>query len=200
MAGIDEIIRRPAMFLSDSGLPWLSMGLSFSAMGYIGLMTEWHPAHQWILQWALLGFVALVAWATWEFKRRMVFPRGRYVEPYERPLRLWDWIWPLILPVGLVAVILLLKDVRTFDWVRLLGPGLAVCFAIMSAVAARAVNRPILIFFAIYLLGLSVALWFIRSSGPQWLRIGTGVPMAVYGAVQLWRFLKANPRPKDNSG
>ena len=151
-----------------------------------------------ILGWAANGCAGAALLGAWALKRRIVFPRGGYVEPRGSPA----------VKFALVAFIAAVILIAIFGPMRLppmesrfVEPGFAAGLAVMCLVSGWKGKSTSLFWFGVYLVGLALLLWFPERAIERnaWLEVGGGAPLAVAGAIRLRNFLKANPRPVETT-
>lgn len=196
-------------YLWETGIAPLSAGSCFFMLGAADLLQRFLPqtnlAQQGIKWLAIcLGFA--VMWGTRSIKDRLVFSRGGYVDHKsdEWFASVARWILLLVLPMVLLPLAFIyvfapdghLPDLF-FDS-RLIVPGFAVLFAAQTLYHGRMRKAPLL--YGIYLLCLALLIWGLPLSPTErfgLLQAGAGGPLAVFGAMRLRAFLKANPKPMD---
>jgi hypothetical protein len=84
---------------------------------------------------------------------------------------------------------------------RLLWPGFALTFAVISLVSGRKQKSALLLWFGVYCACLAPLLWWIPGNSyyrGAWLAVGMGAPLACAGAIRLRSFLKATPVAADH--
>jgi hypothetical protein len=201
---VDRLSKRPAEYLWETGVAPLSAGSCFFLLGTAILLQRILPqtdlAQQGI-QWLAICFAAAVALGTRFIKDRVVSPRGGYVEPVRPKWLLWFALLSLFVPLGLVYAITPVgsppPDVDSFDnFFSLLAPGFAVLIGVLSLYHGR--MRKMLLLYGIYMLCLALLIWWLPLSAIErfgLLQSGAGGPLAVFGAMRLRAFLKANPEP-----
>jgi hypothetical protein len=193
---VTEAIDRPRNYLSETGVPWLVSGLAFSLLGGSSFIQQVLPLeYKLIPAWVAIGCAILVFIAGWALKRRLVFPRGGYVQPVDPEFGMREWIQMALTLAGIGALFLILKLTTTASWFELSGTAFAVCFAAIIAGAGWKMKRPKMYWLAIYLLCLGALLLWLRLpyTSRAALQFGVGTPMAIIGAIRLRKFLKENP-------
>jgi hypothetical protein len=202
MADIDAIARRPAAYLAETGLPQLSGGLVFFIIGSSFLIQRLLPTTaQYVLsvQWVGIGCCVAVFLGAAAIKRRMVFPRGGYVEPLGRTTRWLSFIVFVLVAVA-IWVFARARALHRFDLPdsSLLWPGFAILFAVICLYGGWQQKSAGMIRFGVYLTCLAPLLWWLPANNnyerSACFQIAAGAPMAV-AAVRLRRFLRANPTP-----
>lgn len=206
MPDVDKLSRRPAEYLWETGVAPLTVGTGFFLLGSAELLQRILPqtdlAQQGI-KWLALCFVVAMFWGMRSIKDRVVSPRGGYVELESAHPK---WLLWLLLPALLVSLVLVyaLNPVgnpsgHTFlDNDKLIVPGFAVLFGVISLYEGRMRKMPVL--FGIYMGCLALLIWWLPLSATErfgLLQSGTGGPLAIFGAMRLRAFLKANPKPVD---
>ena len=197
MAKLDEVTQRPSSYLSETGVPWLASGLVFSLLGGSSLVQQILPLeYKLIPGWVAISCAIVVFLGAWMLKRRVVFPRGGYVQPQDPELRTRDLIHMALTLAGIGALFLILKAVTAASWFELSGTAFAICFAVIIAAAGRRMKRPKMYWFAVYVICLgSLLLWLrLPYTSLAALELGMGAPIAIIGAIRLRKFLEANPR------
>ena len=201
MPDVDRLSKRPVEYLWETGVAPLSAGSCLFLLGASDLLRRILPqtdlAQQGI-KWLAICVVVAVLWGTHSIKDRVVSPRGGYVEPAHP-----KWLLSLLLPALVVPLVLVYAftpvgsppDPNFIDN-RLIVPGFAVLFAVMSLYYGRMRKMPLL--YGIYLMCLALLIWWLPLSTIErfgLLQTGACGPLAVFGAMRLRAFLKANPKP-----
>ena len=201
MADIDKIISRPSEYLAETGVPQLLGGAVFSFFGSSVLIQHVLPKgflDEEILMWISICCAGAALLGARALKRRIVFPRGGYVEPRPRPAVKFA----LVAFVAAVILIAIFGPMRLPHMQsRFREPGFAIAFAIICLAAGWQQKSTSRMVFGFYLAGLAPLLWIPESSNERfaWLEVGMGAPQAVAGAIRLRRFIKANPRPLETT-
>jgi hypothetical protein len=205
MPDVDKLSKRPAEYLWETGVAPLSAGSGFVLLGTATLLQRILPqtdlAQQGIM-WLAICFVVAMAWGTRSIKDRVVSPRGGYVEPAHPKWLLWFALLSLLAPLVLVYVFFPDGGSLGLDPLhsRLLVPGFAVLFGAGSFYEGRKRKIPLLLAYGIYLMCLALLIWWLPLSPTErfgLLQSGAGGPLAVFGAMRLRAFLKANPKQVD---
>jgi hypothetical protein len=128
--------------------------------------------------------------------QKLVFPRGGYVELPASRRRYWSAVAAslAILAVGLIW------RLRSFE-MRFIWPAFAAVFAAVALASGLQEKIRPMVWFGVYLLCLAPLLWWIPGGNYErgsWLEVGVGLPVAVFGAIRLRSFLRANPIPVQN--
>jgi len=207
MPDIDRLSKRPGEYLWETGVAPLTAGLCFFLLGASDLLKRFLPQTglaQNGMKWLAICAVAAVFWGMRSIKGRVVLPRGGYVEPWVP----W-WLPLLLLPIFLAPLVLdyvLTANGRPHDFSayldndRLIVPGFAVWFAAGSLYEARKRKSSPLLAYGLYLMCLApLTGWLPLSPTERFglLQSGAGGPLAVFGAMRLRAFAKANPDPVD---
>jgi hypothetical protein len=207
VADIDKVIRRPSEYLAETGVPQLLGGAVFFFFGSSVLIQHVLPKgfmDEEILGWISICCAGAALLGARTLKRRIVFPRGGYVEPRSHPavrftsvavfaagtaLAIFAIAWP-----GRLPRLPLMHS-------RFTEPGFAIAFAIMCLAAGWQQKSTSRMVFGFYLVGLAPLLWLPERGIERqaWLEVGVGAPLVVAGAIRLRSFLKANPRPLETT-
>jgi hypothetical protein len=197
---IEEIAVRPRTYLGETGVPWLMGGLVFSLLGGSALIRQALPLeYKMIPMMVGIGCATLVSLGALALNRRVVFPRGGYVEPRDPELGLRELIYMALPLAGIGLLFVILKAFTTRSWAELSGTVFAIGFAAVIAAFGWKMKRPSAYWFAGYTLCLGAFLFQLRVPymSMSALQLGLGAPLAMIGAARLRRFLKANPRVED---
>jgi hypothetical protein len=197
MADVDDLARRPAAYLLETGIPQLTGGLIFFFLGGSDLVQRFLPKTLLASEgprWLAICCATAVLWGAKTLKERVVFTRGGHVE-----LRR-GW-WPFVVSglavQGIVLVFLGLSGRLPRLDGEMAYPGFAIVFAVIALASGWQLKSPLRTCFGAYLLGLAPLLWWLPVTNIERgavLEVGAGAPLAVGGALILRRFLKANPR------
>ena len=198
---LDELERRPSEYVRDSGAPFLGTGSFWTIQGVLQLIwpviarTNRNAALT--VEAAGVAFAMLVVVGVLVVQQRVVLRRAGYAAPRPAfvPVKLVFFI--LFGGVALVLMLFLFAPKST-DVFQFAAPGFAAFLALSVAILAWQRKNRLGYGFAAYLLVLCAVLWWSRPgalAGLSWLEIGTGFPVAIYGAIRLRQFLKANPAP-----
>jgi len=204
MADLEQIARRPAQYLSQTGMPQLTGGLIMliggSSVLIQTLVMRIDRDYGLVAQWTGIFCVLIVLWRLSILKRRMVFPRGGYVKPRSRPPIYW--LVMLVLILGMPYWVMTHGRSEFMIGLKspLLWPAFAIVFAIISLdVGWREKSAPAK-WFGVYLVCLAPLIWslpvnnYVRGAA---LQVTVGAPLAILGSVRLSRFLKTNPMLTD---
>jgi hypothetical protein len=203
MADIDKLATRPAAYLSETGVPYLIGGFLIFLFGGCELVTSVLPKNflaQEGPKWLAVLFCITNIWIARAIYKRYVYPRGGYVELRQRRM---GGI-PIAGAIG--AAVALFGTL--FWWGRLdveyrpTCPAFAVIFAAIAFTAGFREKSAPAAWFGVYLLVLAPVLWWIPGGLYDrflWLAVAVGLPMAVFGAIRLWRFVKTHPLTGSNS-
>ena len=198
---LDELERRPAEYVRDSGAPFLGVGSFWAIQGVLQLIwpaiarTNRNAAIT--VEAAGVAFAMLVVVGVFVVQQRVVMRRAGYAvpRPSSPPVALVFLI--LLGGIALVLILFMLAPKST-DIFEFAAPGFAAFLALSVAILAWQRKNRLGYCFAGYLIVLCAVLWWTRPgamAGLSWLEIGTGWPVAIYGAIRLRQFLKANPAP-----
>jgi hypothetical protein len=198
---LDELERRPSEYVRDSGAPFLGTGSFWAIQGVLQLIwpviarTNRNAALT--VEAAGMAFAMLVVVGVLVVQQRVVMRRTGYAapRPSSPPLTLLFLI--LFGGVALVLILFLVAP-KSADVFELAAPGFAAFLGLSVAILAWQRKNGLGYCFAAYLMLLCVVLWWARPgsfASLAWLEIGAGLPVAIYGAVRLRQFLKANPAP-----
>jgi len=197
MPDIDELARRPTAYQFETGVSQLTCGLIFSLLGVSDLLQRFLPERS-VAQEApkLLATCGVVAvlWGSKALKERVVLPRGGYAEVLPRKCSR--------LEIAAAATIMIFTVFLMKFEDRLLFPGFAVLFAVITLGYGWRNKSSLVVCFGVYLLCLAPVLWLLPITHLQQaalLEVGVGAPLAVGGAFILRRFLKANPKRLETS-
>jgi hypothetical protein len=206
MPDVNKLSKRPAEYLWETGVAPLSAGLAFFLLGASDLLQRILPqtdlAQQGI-KWLAICFVVAVFWVTRSIKDRVVSPRGGYVEPAQPKWLLWLLLPALFVPLILVHTLTPVGSAPGHDFLdndKLIVPGFAVLFGVMSLYEGWKRKMSLLLAYGIYLICLALLIWWLPLSATErygLLQSGAGGPLAVFGAMRLRTFIKANPKPVD---
>ena len=205
MSDIDKITGRPGQYLAETGVPLLAGGVIFVLLGGSVLIQRALP-RGFIAQEAP-GFIAFCCaggalLGAKALKRRIVFPRGGYVEPRASPAFRFMRA-ASVAAVALVGIFAMAWPGRLPHMEsRVLEPGFAIAFAIICLASGWQQKSKSMMGFGAYLVGLAPLLWMMPGSDYErlsWLEVGVGAPLAVAGAIRLRSFLKANPKPVETA-
>lgn len=196
MTDIDKITSRPNEYLAETGVPQLLGGAVFFFFGSSVLIQHVLPKgsmDEEILMWISICCAGAALLGARALKRRIVFPRGGYVEPRPHPAVKFA----MVAFVAAVILIAIFGPMRLpYRGSRSREPGFAIAFAVICLAAGWQQKNTSRMVFGFYLAGLAPLLWIPESSNERfaWLEVGIGAPAAVAGAIRLRRFLKVNPR------
>lgn len=185
MRSLDELATRPALYLTETGLPHLTGGILMFLIGAAGLTMRFllkTDVTQAASIWIGLCAVVAVRWGANLLKKKVVFPRGGYVK---------------VLPSKSGAIALVLGLATFLLLLTLVGPLAGYGFVTLLAVATLACGWRVKACFGVYLLCLAAALWALpvtRVEQSALLQFGAGVPLAIVGGLILRTFLRANPK------
>jgi hypothetical protein len=203
MPDIDKIANRPRVYLSETGMPQLMSGLIFVVLGATVLIQQVlvkGPVAQLITQWIGVFCAGAVLWGARALRRRIVFPRCGYAEPRVAPAsRFFFWgSMAAIVALGIFAIAMpgQLQHMEP----RLIAPGFGILFAILLLATGRRQKSALMMWFGIYFIALARLLWWMPGTNYELmsaLQVGAGLPLAVFGALRLRSFLKANPMPME---
>jgi hypothetical protein len=205
MPDIEKLTRRPAEYLTDTGIPQLMGGTVWFLLGSGVLIGQRLQAGTGllVLQWTSVCCAFAVILAARALKRRIVFPRGGYVELRPRPSFRFSFVITLSVAAGIsVFAIARPRHLPSMD-THLMAPGFAIAFAAIFIVSGWKLRSRLLILFGVYLLAIAPLLERVPGgsyTGMSWLEVGIGIPLAVAGAIKLKQFLKANPMPAEPAG
>jgi hypothetical protein len=138
-----------------------------------------------------------VLWGARNLKQCIVFPRGGYVEPRPRPALRFSFAATIALAAALGILAIAWPGHQPHLESRLIAPGFAIAFAILSLAAGWKQKSTSMMWFGVYLVGVAQLLWWIPGSNyarMSWLQVIVGASLAMAGAVRLRSFLRANPR------
>jgi hypothetical protein len=129
---------------------------------------------------------------------RVIAPRAGYASFPDRTVQR-RWMIASVLGLGAVMVTLgFFGKLPRLDW---MGLGFAILLASFFFGLGIQFRLPHWLFFGVFVLAL--AGWLFRNGlgieGGMWLAIWVGSAMVLTGAFRLWRFLHANPIPKDDT-
>ncbi len=194
MPDVNKIARRPGEYLAETGIPQLTGGLGFSVLGGGTLLAIW-SGNLIVVNWSVVLVCALVFWFVHRIKQRLVFPRGGYVV-VERP-RGNRILMAVFIGLSLALLVLALAgySFHQFDS-RMLWPGYAIVFAIILAWGGWKKNSSLTILFGAYFLVLAPLLWWepMNNYGRGGtLQLAAGLPVAIFGALRLRKYLKSTP-------
>ncbi len=200
---LDELERRPSEYVRDSGAPFLGVGSFWAIQGVLQLIwpviarTNRNAALT--VEAAGMAFAMLVVVGVLIVQQRVVMRRAGYAapRPSSPPLTLLFFI--LFGGVALVLLLFLFAR-KSADIFEFAAPGFAAFLALSIAILAWQRKSRVGYCFAAYLIIACAVLWWSRPgafTALSWLEIGTGFPVAIYGAMRLRQFLKANPAPVD---
>lgn len=202
MVNIDKVISRPSEYLAETGVPQLLGGAIIFFLGSSVLIQQVLPKgfmDEEILGWISICCAGAALLGARTLKRRIVFPRGGYVEP--RPHPAVRFIYIATLAVGAALAVFAMVWPGPLPHLPYMGsrfrePGFAIAFAIICLISGWKGKSTPAIWFGIYLVGLAPLLWLPEGRNERfaWLEVGVGAPQAVAGAIRLRSFLKANPR------
>ena len=202
MADIDRIADRPRAYLEGTGLMQLTSGLVFFTLGVFALVESKLMAspeyrdYGLVVQYAGLCCTGAVLWGISAIGRRMVFPRGGYVQ-LSHPNRRWRVaVGAVVVSAGLTLIVSRWPEARLYLDSRLLAPSFAVVFAAICLASFLKERRVGTMGLGLYLLFLAPVLWWIPGGSYERMSAfsaAVGLPLAVTGAWRLRRFLKAHP-------
>jgi hypothetical protein len=198
---LDEITQRPMGYIAETGVPWLASGIVFSLLGGSSLIQQALPLEYKLIPGLVAIVFALVVFlGAWALKRRVVFPRGGYVQPQDPEWGTRELIYMALTFAGLGALFVTLKQFTTESWFELSGTVFAICFAVIIGGSGWKSKRPKMYWFAGYLLCVGALLFWLRLpyTSLAALQLGIGAPLAGIGAIRLRKFLKANPLVEDS--
>jgi hypothetical protein len=215
VADIDKITRRPNEYLFETGVPQLVGGLIVFFFGSSVLIQQVLPKGfiaQELPGWIAICCAGAALLGARALKRRIVFPRGGYVEP--RPHPAVRFVVVACVAVLVAVVILPMAWLRRLPHTesRLVEPGLAIFLAILylaSVWQKKSTSKmkgfkksTSMMGFGVYLAAIAPLLWWLPVGNYErgaWLQVAIGAPLAVAGAIRLRSFLKANPRPVETT-
>jgi hypothetical protein len=205
MPDIDNIASRPREYLAGTGVPGLVGGLIWFFLGSSVLIQQALPRGfmpQEIPGWIATCCCVTVLLGARALKRRIVFPRGGYVELRPRPAIRFIFVAFLALAILLTIFAIAWPGRLPAMDGRLIEPGFAIASAILCLAFGSQQKSTWGMLFGVYLVGLAALLWLMPAGsheGMARLQVGMGAPVAVAGAIRLRRFLKANPRPVETA-
>jgi hypothetical protein len=156
-----------------------------------------NPNRALVVETVGIVFAMLVVVGVLVLQQQVVLRRAGYAVPR----RSSPPVVPLLFIVfgGPVLVWILFRLARkSVDIFEFAAPAFAAFLALSVAILAWQKKSRLGYCFAAYLILLCVVLWWTRPgalASIAWLEIGTGWPVAIYGAIRLRQFLKANPKP-----
>jgi hypothetical protein len=201
MADIDRMPERPRAYLAGSGVLPLTTGLVCLTYGVFALLqsrlmqTPEYRVYALVVQYVGIGCMLAVFWGITAIKRRMVFPRGGYVQ-LARPRGGFLAAAGVLVFGALAFLVSLWPGARLSLDSRLIAPTFASLFAVVCFSTTWKERRSGALAFGLYLLCLAFVLWWMRGNsyeGMAMLAVAVGLPMAITGALRLRRYLKANP-------
>lgn len=198
---VDDLARRPSV--SDTGVPFLGVGLFWGIYGIVQLVVPVIGRSNLNLSLTLgtfgMMFSLLAVIGLLRLQQRIVERRPGYAAP--APMSPRDSAVPLSVMAGVVLVLIVAWIATDRRTIYSSGASLfAAVAALAVAVVAWEKKSPVGFYFAVYLIVLGVVLWWMRANffqGLAWIAVGTGWPLATYGAILLRRFLRANPADTD---
>lgn len=198
---LDELERRPSEYVRDSGAPFLGTGAFWGIQGVLQLI--WPVIARTNRNAALtveaigVAFAMLVVVGVLVLQQRIVMRRAGYAAP--RPSSAPVALLLIVLFGGLALVLILFRlGQKSVDIFEFAAPAFAAFLALSVAILAWHKKNRLGYCFAAYLMVLCAVLSWTRPgalAGVAWLEIGVGFPVAIYGAIRLRQFLKANPAP-----
>jgi hypothetical protein len=202
-ASIDNWTQRPARQMLLDGRMELNLGLILliGNLSTLYMATRPHvPDPPWY--WALLplcgvpGYLLLARWMKWLHER--VIPRSGYVAFPERPSQSRRIVVAFFVAGAGLAVLGFFRVLPRSDWIGLsLAIVVGTCFLVMG------IQYRLPHWVGLGVGVLSGAAWLFRVDHEltSWLRftIGIGGALVLTGAWRLWRFLRANPIPTDDT-
>ena len=200
---LDELERRPSEYVRETGAPFLGVGSFWTIQGVLQLIwpviARTNPNAALTVEAVGVTFAMLVVVGVLVLQQQVVMRRTGYAapRPSSPPVKLVLFI--LAGGVALVLILFLLapKSTNVFEFAA---PGFAAFLGLSVAILAWQKKNRLGYGFAAYLIVLCAVLWWARPgalASLSWLEIGTGFPVAIYGAIRLRQFLKANPAPVD---
>jgi hypothetical protein len=198
---LDELERRPSEYVRDTGAPFLGAGSFWAIQGILQLIwpviARTNPNAALTVEAVGVTFALLVVVGVLILQQQVVMRRTGYAvpRPSSPPVKLVLFI--LVGGVALVLSLFLLapKSTNVFEFAA---PGFAAFLGLSVALLAWQKKSRLGYRFAAYLIVLSAVLWWARPgalASLAWFEIGAGFPVAIYGAIRLRQFLKANPAP-----
>jgi hypothetical protein len=197
MSDVDKIARRPNEYLFETGVPQFTSGLVFSLLGASTLIRS-HIHLNFALDMTItLGAFALCGFAFWfarRVKQRAVFPRGGYVV-VQRPRanRIALGIFLILSLLMLVRALMFYPPPRMDS--RLIWPGFAIAFALFCVGEGWQQKSSFMILFGIYFSLLAPLLWWLPADNYERsgaMQAAAGIPLAIFGALRLRKYLKLN--------
>jgi hypothetical protein len=204
VADLDKITDRPREYLAETGVPLLVGGVFFCFFGSSDLIQQVLPKGfiaQEIPGWIAICCAGAALLGARALKRRMVFPRGGYVEPRLNPTVRFISAATVVALVALAIFAMAWPGRLPHMESRLVEPGLAIFGGILCLASGWKTKSKSAMWFGVYLVGLAPLLRMPERGIERmaWLEVGGGAPLAVAGAIRLRRFLKANPRPMETT-
>lgn len=202
---LDELERRPSEYVRDSGAPYLGVGSFWTIQGVLQLI--WPVIARTNRNAALtvetigVVFAMLVLVGVLIVQQQVLLPRAGYAVP-NTSLSGRGLLFIFFGAMALFGILWILFRLgqKSLDVYKFGGPAFAAFLALSVAILAWQKKSHPGYWYAAYLIVLSVVLWWTRPgalAGLAWLEMGAGLPFAIYGAIRLRQFLKANPAPVD---
>ncbi len=185
-----------------TGVPQLMSGLVFFISGSFALVqsqlmrTPEYRDYALVVQYAGLCCTVAVIWGVTGLKRRMVFPRGGYVELSDRKRRIAMTVGVVLASMVLTLMLFRWPETRPYLDGRLIAPAFAIIFAVIFLSSLWKERCLSMLGFGLYLLGLAPVLWWMPGNSYERMSAlfaAGGLPLAITGAIQLRRFLRTNP-------
>jgi hypothetical protein len=201
MPDIDKIASRPRVYLSETGVPQLMGGVIFVVLGTTVLIQQVllkGPVAQLITQWMGIFCAGAVLWGARALRRRIVFPRSGYAEPRVTPGSRFSFWGPMVVTVAFGIFAIAMPGHFPHMESRLIAPGFGILFAILLVADGWRLKSALRMWFGVYFIALARLLWWMPGTSYELmaaLQVGAGIPMAVFGALRLRSYLKANPMP-----
>ena len=202
MADIDRIADRPRAYLAGTGVLPLMSGLLFFISGSFALVqsqlmrTPEYRDYGLMVQYAGLCCAGAVIWGVAAIKRRMVFPRGGYVQLPDRNRQIVVALGVVLGGIMLTLMASRWPETRLYLDSRLVAPSFAIVFAVLCLLSLWKKRHLSTLGFALYLLCLAPVLWWMPGNSYERmsaLSVAVGPPLAITGVIRLRRFLRTNP-------
>jgi hypothetical protein len=210
MENLDEVTRRPMRYLSEDGVPDLTLGLQSLLVGVIFLIAFELPkgsaiSHIYIFAAQILWGCCILGmrWGVKALKTQVTFPRGGYVAlaTCRANNRVSAWSFRILRVGGVVLATLMVSQVLAksgaIPWERFSVPVVAIGMALVMSVSGWRYKRPYMLWLAVFslLLGVFVDQFQEGGTGICWMLIGLGAGIAAAGLFRLRGFLASHPIP-----
>jgi hypothetical protein len=198
---VDEVMLRAARYWMEDGLVEILLGLQMVLMFGGVLAAGGVHAGPFVMMAMMFVAPTLCMWGFKKLKERITFPRCGYVG-FPKPRRTYRNLVMVMAFGFVVSEALIILKFGQEEWLsRMAMPAFAIVFAACLLGGGFQYKQPSMLWEGFLTLLIAAFLtWFTNLHG--WnelivLMVTVGASMAIIGAVRLWSFLRANPKPRE---